>query len=112
MTDEGRSPSLGPAMVFFGMPAAALLPAWDSSPALVAVVLGAEHVLVYQNRASQTIFGVRRIGVPLREAFPELTEAGTAPLTQVLKTGVLVDVPRRQVGLPDLTGNDVVLRYV
>ncbi|HMA46004.1 MAG TPA: PAS domain-containing protein, partial [Frankiaceae bacterium] len=72
MADDACSPLLDPGTVFEGMPAAALLQAWDSSPALIAVTLGRRHRLVYQNRASQTMFGSREIGTPLREAFPEV----------------------------------------
>jgi hypothetical protein len=39
--------------------------AWDSSPALVAVVRGPEHRLVYQNAASIRHFGCRELGRPL-----------------------------------------------
>jgi serine phosphatase RsbU (regulator of sigma subunit) len=112
MTGDALSPSLGPGVVFDRMTPAALRRAWDSSPALVAVTIGPDHVLVYQNDASQAMFGVRQLGVPLRDAFPEVTDAGVQPLTQVLESGDLVEVPRRRVGVRDLTGEDVVLRYV
>jgi hypothetical protein len=96
---------------FDGIPVA-LRVAWDSSPALVAVTLGPDHALAYQNLASRAMFGTRPAGMPLRVAFPELTAHGIHPLTQVLETGRLVEVPGRQVGVRDLTGEDVVLRYV
>src|SRR6266487_873038 len=81
--------------------------AWDSSPALVAVTLGSQHLLAYQNRASQAMFGSRPLGRPLQESFAEVTPDSVLPMTEVLRTGRLVEVPRRLVGPRDITGEAV-----
>ena len=49
-----------------------LLSAWESSPALVTITVGPEHVLVFQNAASRSLFGARELGLPLCRAFPEI----------------------------------------
>lgn len=101
-----------PGAVFDRMLPVTLRQAWDTSPALVAVTLGPEHALAYQNLASRAMFGIRPVGIPLREAFTELTDEGIHPLTQVLQTGRRVEVSGRLVGVRDITGDEVALRYV
>ncbi|MEV5343499.1 SpoIIE family protein phosphatase [Streptomyces sp. NPDC052676] len=60
----------------------------DRAPALVALVHGADHRLVYVNEAYATAFGTRPPGEPAREALPELRELGLLPLLdQVLRSG-------------------------
>jgi PAS domain S-box-containing protein len=86
--------------------------ALETSPALVAVTLGAEQVLVYQNRASRTIFGKREFGLPMSEAFPETSEATVARMREVLVSGAPVEVPQRNVRVRSPDGTVVVLRYV
>ncbi len=86
--------------------------AWDSSPALIAVVAGTRHLLIYQNVTSAALFGERRLGVPLAEAFPELRGRALTMLDDVLATGEVTEVPTRNVGLRDLAGDEVLLRYV
>src|SRR3954471_5843354 len=86
--------------------------AWDSSPALIAVTLGASHRLAYQNRSMQVMFGVHPYGLRLDQEFPQLAAVGLAPLDGVLETGTLVDVPARPVSVRDVTGGEVCLRYV
>src|SRR3954447_9015510 len=85
---------------------------WDSSPALIAVTLGASHRLAYQNRSMQVMFGVHPYGLRLDQAFPQLAAVGLAPLDGVLETGTVVDVPARPVSVRDVTGGEVCLRYV
>lgn len=86
--------------------------AWDSSPALVAVVQGPEHRLVYQNAASIRHFGCRELGRPLVEAFPELKGRSMPVLDEVLRTGEVVAMKRRNVGMRNLDGDEVLLHYV
>src|SRR4051812_28820337 len=86
--------------------------AWDSSPALIAVTLGASHRLAYQNRSMQVMFGVHPYGLRLDQAFPQLAAVGLAPLDGVLETGTVVDVPARPVSVRDVTGGEGCLRYV
>src|SRR3954464_3681036 len=78
--------------------------AWGSSPALIAVTLGASHRLAYQNRSMQAMFGVHPYGQRLQEAFPQLAAVGLGPLDGVLETGAAVDVPARLVEVRDVTG--------
>jgi GAF domain-containing protein len=86
--------------------------AWDTSPALVAVTWGPAHHLVYQNATSSKLVGARVLGVPMVEAFPELGSRRFELLDEVLRTGVAVEIPRRNVGLRDLSGDELVLHYV
>jgi serine phosphatase RsbU (regulator of sigma subunit) len=86
--------------------------AWDTSPALVAVTWGPAHHLVYQNATSARLVGARVLGVPMIEAFPELGGRRFEMLDEVLRTGVPVEIPRRNVGLRDLSGDELVLHYV
>ena len=86
--------------------------AWDTSPALVAVVQGPEHRLVYQNAASVRHFGRRELGRPLAEAFPELKGRSMPVLDEVLRTGEVVAMERRNIGMRNLEGDEVLLHYV
>ena len=86
--------------------------AWDTSPALVAVTRGPAHVLVYQNATSVRLFGPGAIGEPLADAFPDLRGRALSALDEVVATGVPIDVPRRDVGMRSVAGDDVLLRYV
>ncbi|MFJ7157605.1 SpoIIE family protein phosphatase [Streptomyces sp. NPDC101118] len=57
-------------------------------PSLVALVYGADHRTAYVNDAYAAGFGPRPLGVPAREALPELAELGLLPLLdQVLRSG-------------------------
>lgn len=89
-----------------------LLDAWDSSPALIAVTLGPEHVLVYQNRASVEMFGTREYGHPLRDTFAEVNPEVLIPMDQALAGGAVLEMSERIVGVRDRAGLEVVLRYV
>jgi len=86
--------------------------AWDSSPALVSVVLGPDHRLVYQNAASVQHFGVRPLGVPMLAAFPELPDRSMTVLDGVLATGEPVTMQRRNIGMRNLDGDEVLMHYV
>ncbi|MER6733507.1 ATP-binding SpoIIE family protein phosphatase [Streptomyces puniciscabiei] len=60
----------------------------DRVPALVALVHGPDHRIAYVNDAYTAAFGVRPMGMPAREALPELAELGLLPLLdQVLRSG-------------------------
>lgn len=85
--------------------------AWDTSPAAVLVTVGPDHVLVYQNAMSVTMFGVRRLGLPLTSSFPEIPAAALAEFDLVLTTGRPITVAHRLVGAPDVGGGEVHLRY-
>lgn len=84
--------------------------AWESSPVAVAVTFGPQHLLVYQNGASRALFGERSCGVPLGQAFPGTTPS--AELDEALATGEVVARERRQVGVRDVDGGEVPLRFV
>ena len=64
-----------------------LLSAWESSPALVTVTVGPEHVLVFQNAASRSLFGARELGLPLCKAFPEIRPDTFEAMERVLREG-------------------------
>lgn len=85
---------------------------WDTSPSLLAVTCGPEHRLAYQNATSVRLLGRRELGLPLGTAFPELGGRPLTALDEVLATGEPVVMPRRDVGLRDLDGMDLVLHYV
>jgi GAF domain-containing protein len=89
-----------------------MLIACESSPALVAVTWGPEHVLVYQNSVSARLVGARRTGVPFVTAFPELGGNPVGMLDKVLTTGEPVELPRRNIGLRDLAGEELVMHSV
>ncbi|GLW08763.1 hypothetical protein Misp01_38930 [Microtetraspora sp. NBRC 13810] len=64
------------------------LDAFDPVPVGVAATVGPEHRLVYTNFAYQEIFGLRPLGLPVRETFADLRQQGYfALLDQVLETG-------------------------
>ncbi len=86
--------------------------AWDVSPALVLVTVGPRHLLGYQNGAAQALVGARTLGRPLGESFPELPVEGLELLTQVLRTGQELQVPRRRVSLRDRLGGGLDMRFV
>ena len=86
--------------------------AWDSSPASIGVTIGPEHLLAYQNLASQAMFGTRTLGVPLSTTFPQASAVALEPMNRVLRTGAVVDVPPREVGVPDQVGESLLMRYV
>ncbi len=86
--------------------------AWESSPALVSVVAGPDHRLIYQNAASLRHFGVRDLGIPLMDAFPELPDRSTSVLDAVLATGEPVSMQRRNIGLRNPDGDEILLHYV
>jgi hypothetical protein len=98
--------------VLYDAEPAALQQAWDSSPAIIAVTLGPDHLLAYQNRAAEAMFGARTPGQPLLLAFPEIGPDGVQPLDAVRSTGVTLTVGRRVVGVRDRAGGEVVLDYV
>ena len=110
-TDATAAPPSDPAVAFLEV-LGPLRAAWDSSPALVAVVQGPEHRLVYQNAASVRHFGCRELGRPLPEAFPELKGRSMPVLDQVLRTGEVVAMQRRNIGMRNLAGDEVLLHYV
>jgi len=86
--------------------------AFDFSPCLVTVVVGPEHVLVYQNPASVRAFGPRRLGVPVRQAFPTFSDTALARAERVRVSGQTVAPPGGAVATRDADGRELLLRYV
>lgn len=109
--DHSDSPAAPDKVDVATVVSAAFRQAWDSSPAQITVTQGPRHVLVYQNRASQTLFGARPLGVPVVEAFPEAS-GSAGRLSHVLATGETLDVPARQVPVLDPVGAPIMMRYV
>ncbi|UYQ63061.1 SpoIIE family protein phosphatase [Streptomyces peucetius] len=67
-------------------------------PALVALVHGPDHRVVYVNDAYAAAFGSRPAGVPAADVCPELTELGLLPLMdQVLRSGKPRTVKSRRI---------------
>jgi Stage II sporulation protein E (SpoIIE)/GAF domain len=86
--------------------------AWVSSPALVAVTWGPSHVLVFQNDVSCRLVGRRELGVPMHVAFPELGPGPPANLDRTLASGETTEVRHAAGGLPNISGQQLVLHYV
>ncbi|MDQ1621006.1 MAG: hypothetical protein QOE19_3575 [Actinomycetota bacterium] len=86
--------------------------AWETSPALVSVTWGPQHLLTYQNAASARVFGQRRYGVPLNVAWRELGTGSLPMLDRVLETGEVLELDRREVEVRDVAGDELVLHYV
>jgi hypothetical protein len=89
-----------------------LLSAWESSPALVAVTIGPEHLLAFQNAASRSLFGARELGQPLCKAFPEVRTDSLEAVERVLRDGTPVRRPRDPVGVQGHGGVELHLLYV
>lgn len=69
-----------------------------SLPALVALVHGPDHRIVYVNDAYAAAFGARPPGTPAADSCPELTELGLLPLMdQVLRSGKPRTVKSRRI---------------
>jgi serine phosphatase RsbU (regulator of sigma subunit) len=84
--------------------------AFESSPALVAVVAGPEQRLVFQNRASRELFGAFALGQPLDVAVPGAD--AWARVEEVRLSGRVSDVPRAKVGVRDRSGGELLITYV
>lgn len=100
-TDGWRAASLASAQV-----------AWDVSPALIVVTVGPDHVVAYQNPASERLFGSRGLGRRIDEAFPEMSRDGRANLDRVMADGAPMIEPKPRPGVLGATGEEVLLTYV
>lgn len=112
MTEDSLRPSTSVVAAFESLVPAGCRQAWDSSPAQIGVTIGPRHLLAYQNLASRAMFGTQALGLPLDEAFPEVTEDALAMMSTVLQTGEPVDVPPREMEVPDQLGETLHMRYV
>lgn len=90
-------------------PAAEWAAAWELSPALIAVCLGPDLVVAYQNQAARETFGDAWAGRPLSDNFDQIA---LAALQEVYRSGQPASFSPRRVALRDTTGRDVMLRYV
>jgi hypothetical protein len=72
-----------------------LLAALDTCPALVAITIGPDHVLAFQNIESARLTGRRTLGQPFAVAFPEATADNMAALDRVLSTREPYEQSRR-----------------
>lgn len=86
--------------------------AFESSPMLVTVTLGAEHVLAYQNATARRLMGARPLGVPIAEAFPEFTAEALQRADEVLRTGTTFVSPVEPARTTDAAGSPLMVRYV
>lgn len=86
--------------------------ALESSPMLVTVTLGAEHVLAYQNATARRLMGERPLGVPIAEAFPEFTAEALQRADEVLRTGTTFVSPVEPARTTDAAGSPLMVRYV
>lgn len=84
--------------------------ALDVSPAMIAVTVGAQHVLVFQNQASIEGAGRRPVGQPFAEAFPEAPAQNLAALDLVLREGRVHHQEPPEVGLLGAAGRSMYLR--
>lgn len=67
--------------------------AWESSPVLVIVTAGVDHLVVFQNAAARELFGAVELGRPLRTTFPLFGEAAFVAMDGVLHEGTTVQRP-------------------
>jgi serine phosphatase RsbU (regulator of sigma subunit) len=86
--------------------------AWETSPAMITVTWGPDHVLAYQNATSARVLGTRELGLPLDVAFPELGRGSLSSLDRVLQTGEVLDMRHREVRVLDVHGAPLILHYV
>ncbi|POX37804.1 serine/threonine protein phosphatase [Streptomyces sp. Ru73] len=107
VTEQPHGTGTGPP----GEPAAKppVIPAldvFDPAPVAVAVFRGPEHVLVYTNAVYRRLFGDRPLGVPAREALPDLQpREHFTVLDEVYRTGKPAQFgPNRPVRLEDGQG--------
>lgn len=85
--------------------------ALESSPSLITVTFGPDHLLAYQNETCRQMFGDAPLGEPVQKAFGQTAGRGSAAMDEVLRTGRTVDAPRPVVGLRDVSGHEVLLSY-
>lgn len=84
--------------------------ALEASPAEIAIVVGPEQTLVFQNESSRELFGTFELGMPLAVSVPE---AGRWEIyEEVMREGRVVRAEPRAVGPHDASGNEVVMQYV
>ena len=67
--------------------------AWESSPVLVLVTAGVDHLVLFQNAAARELFGAVELGRPLRTTFPLFGEAAFVAMDRVLHEGTTVQRP-------------------
>ncbi len=90
---------------------AGFVDALRSAPAAIAVTVGPQHRLAYQNAASVARFGARQAQRPFAELFPEVDASFITQLDLVLRTGGVNTVPRHPVGVLDVDGRPVHMTY-
>ena len=84
--------------------------ALESSPAEIAIVVGADQILVFQNAASRQLFGQFELGKPLVVSVPG---AGHWEIyEEVMREGRVIRAEPRAVGPHDASGGELVMRYV
>lgn len=86
--------------------------AWEHSPAAITVTFGSRHLLIYQNEASRALFGRRRTGVPIAEAFPDGDQNRVVELDVALAERRVLVRDRRRAGVRDPQGRELHVRYV
>jgi len=86
--------------------------AWDTSPAMITVTWGVDHVLAYQNATCARVLGAREIGLPLDVAFAELGQGSLSALDRVLQTGEVLEMRHREVRILNVHGEALILHYV
>ncbi len=94
------------------LPLSAARAAWDASPLLVVMTEGPEHLLVYQNPASQRLFGPRAPGSPMAQAFPEMGETARLWLDDVYDNGGTREQSNIRPGVLGASGSEVLLTFV
>ncbi|MGN6244361.1 MAG: SpoIIE family protein phosphatase [Motilibacteraceae bacterium] len=90
---------------------AELRAALESSPSLITVTVGPDHLLAYQNEACRRMFGDAPLGEPVQKAFGRTAGRGSSAMDEVLRTGRTMDAPRPVIGLRDVSGHEVLLSY-
>ena len=84
--------------------------ALETSPAEIAIVVGPEQILVFQNAASRQLFGPFTLGKPLAVSVPDASRWEI--YDEVMKEGRVIRAEPRAVGPHDASGRELVMQYV
>jgi anti-sigma regulatory factor (Ser/Thr protein kinase) len=84
--------------------------ALESSPAEIAIVVGPEQILVFQNAASRALFGRFELGKPLAVSVPGASSWEI--YDEVMRQGRVVRAEPHAVGPHDARGRELVMQYV
>jgi hypothetical protein len=91
---------------------AAMRAPWDAAASLLVLTTGPDHLLAYQNPASQRLFGARPLGIPVMQAFPEMSPETQTTLDEVYANGIALSEPRSSPGVLGISGEEIALTFM